>query len=43
MVYVIKFMIYILIGISVTVPVAGIIAWHMDDKKEEFKEWVKTF
>lgn len=41
--YVIEFMFYVLIGISVTIPVAGVIAYNMDGKKVSFKDWIKTF
>ena len=41
--YVMQFMFYVIIGISITVPIAGVIAYNMDGRKIRFKDWIKTF
>lgn len=43
MIYVIKFIFYVIVVIAITVPVAGFIAYNMDSKKARFKDWIKTF
>ena len=43
MIYVTKFMFYILIGISVTIPAGLYIGWSMDGKKVSLMDYCKTF
>ena len=39
----IKFMFYVIVGISILIPIAGIVAWDMEGKKVSFKDWIKNF
>ena len=41
--YVIEFMFYAISVIAITIPVAGIIAYNMDDKKVSLMDWIKNF
>ena len=43
MIYIMKFMFYAISVIAITIPVAGVITWHMDGEKVNFKDWIKTF
>ena len=43
MVYMIEFMFYVIVAMTITVPVAGVVAYNMDGKKVSFKTWIKNF
>ena len=43
MIYVMKFMFYVLIGISVTILAGLYVAWSMDGKKVSLMDYCKTF
>lgn len=43
MIYVMKFMFYVIMAISVTIPAAGIIAWSWSGEEVSFKTWIKNF
>ena len=43
MIYVIEFMFYLLIGISITIPAGLYVAWSMDGKKVGLMDYCKTF
>ena len=43
MAYVIEFMFYILIAISVTIPAGLYVAWSWSSEEVNFKTWIKNF
>ena len=43
MIYVMKFMFYAISVITITIPVAGVIAWSWSGEEVSFKTWIKNF
>ena len=42
MIYVMKFMFYVMVAMTIVFPVGLYISWNMDEKKVDFKDYCKT-